>query len=443
MYLAVLVARLVSLYSADEHARRRDGEVEPDPRASAGPAAEGLTPDAAAEDEAEASHREAALRKGALRLAGRAHAFCAGPRAPLTARSRARAPRARTARRVSAAGCRRTRPGASRAPRGSPRPSRRALRRRAPARSSRARRRRRPARAPAVRHAWSAVFHSTLKISKPTPAANAAAAIPTTGAGRKSSSGTMALGRQARLAASIGRGKRTRSPTAPPTTSPRPCAPAIQPQLAGPPSDCFATTGPTTAQAPNHAISMTLNCSTMLHSQRCAVNSCQPSRRARSRLALTERGWLAARTPAISRALAAKLAASTASAAPAPALAAMRPPAVAPRPKAVACAIDSHALAVYGAVRASPRGGPAHCGREVKRQCDPRERVQRHDDRNARAPASRSAQSRPARPQQGDPLRPSGAGASPGRPAPGEELHQHLRAGAHRDDQAHVARLTE
>ena len=203
----------------------------------------------------------------------------------------------------------------------------------------------------------SAVFHCTLKISKPRPATNAASAIAATGAGGKSSSGTSALGRHASVAASIGREKWTRIATAPPVTRPRPCAPAIQPQLAAPPRDCFATIGPTTAHAPNQPISMTLNWSTIAQSHVCAVNSRQPSRRSRSRLARAARGCSAApRMLATSSALAANVAASTPSATPAPANAAMRPPAAAPSPNAVAWAIESQAFAVWSRSRGTTSG---------------------------------------------------------------------------------------
>src|SRR5262245_11838511 len=111
-----------------------------------------------------------------------------------------------------------------------------------------------------------------------------------------------------------------------------------------------------TVNVPNQPIVITVNCSTMLQSQRWLVNSCQPARRSCQRLAAAPRACGPARTPATSSALAAKLAASTASAAPAPKRAATSPPVAAPSPSAVLFGSASSAFAGWSRSRGTTRG---------------------------------------------------------------------------------------
>ena len=204
----------------------------------------------------------------------------------------------------------------------------------------------------------SAVFHCTPKISKPMPEMNAAPAIAATGAGADQEQRDQRAGQAAE------RGHQHRPLEA---DAQRDHAAGDQPdslrgrdrapRVAAPPSEVLATTGPTTAQAPNQPISITVNCSTIVHSQVCddelakAVDQvAQQARALAARLRRAGGSWRRA------AALARKVAASMASAEPAPAVAATTPPAAAPSAIAVACAIESSAFAACRRSRGTTSG---------------------------------------------------------------------------------------
>ena len=77
---------------------------------------------------------------------------------------------------------------------------------------------------------------------------------------------------------SIGRLGVKRRAASPPAIRPNASAAVIAPQAAGPPRCSRATTGPSTENAPYHAIITTPNWATITHSQVWDLNSDQPSR---------------------------------------------------------------------------------------------------------------------------------------------------------------------
>src|SRR5260370_29923604 len=103
----------------------------------------------------------------------------------------------------------------------------------------------------------SATVHWIIMISSAMPRANEDTQIAGSGHNIASDNGESAMLAPISTTNRIGLRGLNRSDTTPPTISPRDSAPVITPQAAGPPRYARATAGPSTLNAPYHAISTT------------------------------------------------------------------------------------------------------------------------------------------------------------------------------------------
>ncbi len=118
-------------------------------------------------------------------------------------------------------------------------------------------------------------------VSMATPSTNEVTQIIQSGSSMASESGETAIAAPIRTTYRMGRLGVQRSEIRPPTIRPVASAAEMRPQAAAPPRCAFATAGPSTRKPPAQAVSTTVNCSTVAHSQVCDRNSDQPSRSSR------------------------------------------------------------------------------------------------------------------------------------------------------------------